>query len=284
VFLVPALEHDGATLVYDDAGGDLPPLVLIHGLSSSRLTWDGLLPRLKERFRVLRFDQRGHGESSHADGTYTLAHYVPDAIAFCEDVVCAPATVVGHSLGGVVATVLGRDRPDLVRGVFLEDPPLYRREDPAAPDTGVAAMFPAIRHLLRELRSRGAPLDDYVAMIGNAPAMNGKGQIRDVLGDQGVRAQALTWSRMDPEVFTPAIDRVALVGADPERALPVPAHVLRADPELGAAFTAEDERRFLATNPGASVGLMAGASHAIHDEQAQRFLAELLAFVDRVGG
>ena len=48
--------------------------------------------------------------------------------------------------------------------------------------------------------------------------------------------------------------------------------MLRADPSLGAAFTPEDEARFLATNPDATVELVGGASHVIHDEQPGRML------------
>jgi len=281
---VAELATDDGVIAYDDSGGDgMPPLVLVHGLSSSRETWTRLLPELTKRFRVLRFDQRGHGESSHVPGTYTLAHYMPDAISFCERIVGAPAVVAGHSLGGVVAAVLGRERPDLVRGVFLEDPPLYRADDEEPSDTGVSRMFPVMYRVLTDMRARNAPIGEYESMIGSAPAMNGTGTLRDAFGDEGVRAQARALAGLDPEVFTPAIDRTALAGAEPSRPILCPVAVLRADPALGAAFTDDDEKRFRETNPQSSVEVVAGASHAIHDEQPDRFLAELLRFVERIG-
>ena len=170
-----------ATLAYDDTGeSELPPIVLVHGLSSSRQTWSRLVPRLAGRFRVLRYDQRGHGESSH----------VPDAVAFCEQAVGQPAVVAGHSLGGVVAAVLGRERPDLVRGVFLEDPPLFRADEEEPSETGVSRMFPVLYQVLTGMRGRNAPFEEYETMIGSAPAMNGKGTLRDAFGDEGVRAHA----------------------------------------------------------------------------------------------
>src|SRR5437660_2409679 len=197
-----------ATLAYDDTGeSELPPIVLVHGLSSSRQTWARLVPRLAGRFRVLRYDQRGHGESSHVPDTYTLAHYVPDAVAFCEQAVGQPAVVAGHSLGGVVAAVLGRERPDLVRGVFLEDPPLFRADEEEPSETGVSRMFPVLYQVLTGMRGRNAPFEEYETMIGSAPAMNGKGTLRDAFGEEGVRAHARALAGLDPEVFTPAIRR-----------------------------------------------------------------------------
>jgi pimeloyl-ACP methyl ester carboxylesterase len=83
-------------------------------------------------------------------------------------------------------------------------------------------------------------------------------------------------------VFTPAIDGTALAGAQPDVPLPCPVAVLRADPALGAAFTADDEARFLATNPHAAVESVEGASHAIHDEQPDRVLAAIGSLLERV--
>jgi len=275
---------DEVTLAFDDTGGDLPPLVLIHGLSGSRATWGRMLPDLSARFRVYRFDQRGHGESSHVPDTYTLAHYVPDAVKFCERVVGQPAVVAGHSLGGVVAAVAGRERPDLVRGAFLEDPPLFRGADSQPGERGVSRMFPIMHRVLTDMRARNAPYEEYEAMIANAPAMNGAGTMRDAFGDEGARAHASALHGVDPEVFTAAIDGRSLAGADPDEPIACPVHVLRSDPDLGAAFTPEDEARFLETNPNTTVELVAGASHAIHDEQPHRFLDSLFAFAERLGG
>src|SRR5438132_7899805 len=96
--------HDDVKLAYDDSGeADLSPVVFLHGLSSARTTWARITARIAPRDRIVSIDLRGHGESSRAPGTYTLDNYGADAIAFCEEIVQAPALLVGHSLGGVVA-------------------------------------------------------------------------------------------------------------------------------------------------------------------------------------
>jgi pimeloyl-ACP methyl ester carboxylesterase len=281
---MPRFTRHGTSLAYDDsAEPDLQPLVLLHGLSSARTTWATIAERLTGRYRLLALDHRGHGESEHAAGTYTLDHYGPDTIAFCEEVVGAPVVLIGHSLGGVIAAYVGQERADLLRGVVLEDPPLYRGEAGDGAATGMAAFFPVLQQLFRDLQARGAPLDEYEAMLRATPALNGSGgTMTDVLGAEGTRAQAEAWAGLDPEVFTSAIAGTLLAGVPRDTPLGCPAHVLRADPTLGAAFTDDDARRFQAANPQASVVAVEGASHAVHDEQPDRVLAEVEAFLDRL--
>jgi pimeloyl-ACP methyl ester carboxylesterase len=271
-------EVNGVVLAYDEFGDPAgPPLLLLHGLSSARTTWVGLVPELSEGRRVVTLDHRGHGESSHAPGTYDLAHYGPDAVAFCEQVVGDQALVVGHSLGGVIAHYLGLERPDLVRGLVLEDPPMYFGEPSDEPPRGVAAFFPMLRQLLGDMRDRGAPLEEYEGIVRAAPALNGSGgTMADVLGEEGTRHQAEGWSRLDPEVFTPAIEGGALAGLDTDVPVKCPVRILRADPGLGAAFSPAHEARYVATNPHAVVEMVSGASHAIHDEQPGPMLTAIL--------
>jgi pimeloyl-ACP methyl ester carboxylesterase len=274
-------QRDGLSLAYDDTGAGLPPMVFLHGLSMSRASWDRFLPDLGDLFRVVRLDQRGHGESSHAPGTYVLDTYLADTVAFLEEIVRGPSILVGHSLGGVIAHGVAQTRPDLVDAVLLEDPPLYvvdrmnggvSREEASS----VAAMFPLMQNLCREMQGRAATPDEYEAMVAAVPALNGSGTMAEAIGRDAARAMAVAFSCLDPEIFTPAIDGSAISGAsDPSATLERPAVVLRADPALGAAFSEADEARFLVANPAARVVMVAGASHAIHDEQPERFLDEL---------
>jgi pimeloyl-ACP methyl ester carboxylesterase len=98
-------------LAYETSGSGAP-LLLIHGLTESRRMWDPLLPALASNHAVLAVDLPGHGESGPGDS------YAPDAMA---DEVAAVVravgldapTVVGHSLGGVVATVYAATHPAL---------------------------------------------------------------------------------------------------------------------------------------------------------------------------
>jgi pimeloyl-ACP methyl ester carboxylesterase len=270
-------EHGGISIAYDASGtprGDF--VVLVHGLGSNRATWDWVVPKLAGRLRTLAYDQRGHGGSTHAPGTYTLDHYVSDAIAFCENVAARPVVIVGHSLGGAVGVSVAQRRPELVRGLLIEDPPLYgtRVEN--------QGFFSLLHKVTREMQDRDAPVEDYESLMHVVPSPNGAGSFADVLGPDGTRARASGLANLDPDVFLPVLDGSALTGATPEVAVDCPLVVLRADPKLGSTFTAEHEARLLSVDPQAEVKMIEGASHFIHDEQPERFLFELDSLLDRL--
>ena len=85
---------------------DAVPILLLHGASGSRDTWDETKQQLIDRYCVWTLDFRGHGHSDYAPN-YNLAGYVSDAeIALAA--IGRPAIVVGHSLGACVAGVLSQ--------------------------------------------------------------------------------------------------------------------------------------------------------------------------------
>jgi pimeloyl-ACP methyl ester carboxylesterase len=105
------------------------PVVLLHGLGDNFTTWDRFTADLGRH--TVAFDLRGHGTSPRSD------EYTVDALA--EDVVAAldgvdVVDVVGHSMGGFVATLLATRIPQRVRRLVLEDAPVPPRDGPPLPD------------------------------------------------------------------------------------------------------------------------------------------------------
>lgn len=100
-----------------DIHGSGPLLVLVHGITEDRRTWDPLLPALAADHRVLRVDLRGHGASPKA-----ASYNVDELAADIEPLVDEPPLVVGHSLGGMVATAYAAQFP--TRGAIDVDQPL----------------------------------------------------------------------------------------------------------------------------------------------------------------
>ena len=104
----------GAVRTWYDEHGDGEPLVLMHGgLVDSRFFEPNLGP-LAERFHVYTPDRRGHGRTPDVEGPITYQLMADDTIAFLEQVVAAPAHLVGHSDGAVVAMLVAMQRPELV--------------------------------------------------------------------------------------------------------------------------------------------------------------------------
>jgi pimeloyl-ACP methyl ester carboxylesterase len=105
-----------------DSAGAGAPLVLLHGVGTSKTIWSRALPRLAERRRALAPDLPGFGASAPAGHGFDLAR-VADALADgLAPHVEAPFDLVGNSLGGAVAVVLALHRPELVHRLVLVAP------------------------------------------------------------------------------------------------------------------------------------------------------------------
>ena len=92
----------GHRIVYRTAG-DGPPLLLLHGITSSAATWKDVIPKLAETHTVIAPDLLGHGQSAKPVGDYSLGAYASGVRDLLGLLGIESATVVGHSLGGGVA-------------------------------------------------------------------------------------------------------------------------------------------------------------------------------------
>lgn len=120
----------GPTLRYSEWGRpDGAVVLLLHGLGSSSDTWRHIAPVLGERFRVIAFDARGHGQSEWTP-TYSFTAMRDDAAALLDELGILAAIVVGHSMGAVTAYYLAASQPERVRLLVLEDMP---PPDPSQP-------------------------------------------------------------------------------------------------------------------------------------------------------
>jgi 3-oxoadipate enol-lactonase len=100
---------------------DGPPLVLVNSLGSDLRLWDGIVPTLAERYRVFRFDKRGHGLSDTPPGHYRMSDLAGDLASLMDRLATGPAIVIGISIGGMIAQGLAVARPELVRALVLMD-------------------------------------------------------------------------------------------------------------------------------------------------------------------
>ena len=97
-----------------DLRGEGPRVVLVHGLAQDHSSWAPLQAALTDH-TTLAYDIRGHGSTTLGAGEGTIDQLGGDLISLLES--SGPATVVGFSLGGVVALWAASERPDLVEGV-----------------------------------------------------------------------------------------------------------------------------------------------------------------------
>lgn len=105
-----------------DTGGDLPALVLVHGLANSIEIWDRVAPRLEQRFRVISFDLPGFGAASRPDAAYDAAFFADQLRALLDTIGLARAHLVGSSLGASVIVRLADRSLDRIDRMVLAAP------------------------------------------------------------------------------------------------------------------------------------------------------------------
>jgi 3-oxoadipate enol-lactonase len=98
---------------------DGPVVVLSNSLGSTQAMWDLNVPALEERYRVVRYDTRGHGDSPRSAGPYSIDDLVDDLVALLDRLGVARAHVVGLSLGGMTAMRLAIREPERVDRLVL---------------------------------------------------------------------------------------------------------------------------------------------------------------------
>jgi 3-oxoadipate enol-lactonase len=129
----------GGSVWADDTGGPGAPVVLLHpGIGDSRV-WDLIVPRLAARYRVIRYDARGHGMSPPATAPYTL---LDDLITVLDHLEVARATLVGCSQGGATSIDLILAQPERVSALVLVSPGVSGYPMPANPE--LDAQFEAL--------------------------------------------------------------------------------------------------------------------------------------------
>lgn len=116
------VDAGGIRLAYRLAGpASAPPLVLLHGLGEESSYWDEVAAALAQSWRVYGVDLRGHG-SSDWPGTYSIQLMADDMVRFLDALGLPSVTLVGHSMGAVVAYVLASQHPARITRLVLEDP------------------------------------------------------------------------------------------------------------------------------------------------------------------
>ncbi len=167
----------GQEVAYVEIPGSGPLLLLVHGVGSSRRTWEPVLRLLEQRgAHVIALDLPGHGESAKGRRDYSLGALASTVRDLMDHLGERRAVLVGHSLGGGVSLQFAYQYPERIEGLVLvasgglgrEASPLLR----AASLPGAELVIPLIAHpravaavtyanrLLRHVRGGVAPLSD----------------------------------------------------------------------------------------------------------------------------
>ena len=106
---------------YLDWHGDGPPILALHGLASSSHWYDIVAPLLRDRYRIVAPDQRGHGQTTQATDGYGWHSVASDAVGLLDLLGIEKAIVFGHSWGGNVAVATAAHYPERVAALVMID-------------------------------------------------------------------------------------------------------------------------------------------------------------------
>lgn len=96
-----------------------PIVMMSHAMGTSHRLWDNQVPDLADRFRVLRYDWRGHGDTDAPEGAYTLDQFVADAVGLMDALALEKVHWVGISTGGMIGQGLGIEHPERIASLAL---------------------------------------------------------------------------------------------------------------------------------------------------------------------
>jgi pimeloyl-ACP methyl ester carboxylesterase len=128
---MPFLDRDGVKVFYEQHGQG-PAVLLTHGFSATSQMWGEQVKTFQDRYRIITWDMRGHGQSDYPEdqAAYAEAHTVSDMAAVLDACGVERAVIAGLSLGGYSSLAFHLRYPERVRGLMLCDTgPGFRKDE-----------------------------------------------------------------------------------------------------------------------------------------------------------
>ena len=258
------VEQGGYRMAYRQWGdtSSTSALVLVHGITSSSLSWIRVAPRLGRHARTIVVDLKGHGDSDRPASGYRLTDQADEIAGLIRVLALSDVKLMGHSWGGGISLELGA-RPDLpISRIVLEDPAISVGGGDAALRRQVVNNY---------IESVGLTPEAAEARVrGSAPASWTE---EDIVGkiDASVKGSPLGVQA----VFT---ENGAWDAVEQLRLLHVPTLLVRAEIANGG-IVGEHVLAVAAQNPLIQVVTIPGADHNIHRGQFDAFMATIEPFL-----
>jgi len=247
--------------------GDGPVVTMSHSLACNLSMWDPQASALRGRYRVLRYDTRGHGRTSAPAGAYSLEQLAEDLHGLLTGLGIAETHFVGLSMGGMIGQVFTLKHPAMVRSLVLCDTTsrypaeawsTWEQRIRTVEAQGMESMVePTLQRWFTEPFRQRRPevIDPVRAMIRNTPAQG-------FIGCCHAIPKINVTDRLK-EVRCPAL---VIVGEE--------------DPGTPVAMA----REIHAALPSAELAILRSAAHLSNLEQPEEFNRVLLGFLDKATG
>ena len=246
-----------------------PSVVLLHGLTDNGLCWTRLADALCDRYDVIMPDTRGHGFSDKPEEGYGIIERAADVAGLIDALGLDRPVLMGHSLGGQAATAVAGLYPELVRGIILEDPAWFERQESLEEMHAKAEEWGAgLRH------SQGL---ERAALIAECQQNN------PTWAQEEIEPWADAHSQMSPQALVKIL--TTFTGDSWRgflRQAQCPILLITAEPQRGSIITPEMVAEAARLWKDGREAHIPDAGHCIHREQFAPVLAAVEAFLREV--
>ncbi len=265
-------------------GPEGAPIVLLHCYACSLRWWDDVVPLLNRNHRIIRFDLAGFGGSEKPGSGYSISDQARDVAEALNRLGVEGAVVVGHSMGGLVATALAQNSSELVDRVAVISTPNSVADDASLPFAAKLAYAPVLGQAIWRLAPNSLVKHEYASAF--APDFDYESAFKDpnelISDHDAMTYRSYRDSATESKDFT---DEQTVAGRITTAAVPFMA-ILGNEDQIVDVDSVEAAYRQV---PGAEVHVLDGVGHSAELE-APKQTAKLIedfakgAVLVRVGG
>jgi N-formylmaleamate deformylase len=263
---------------YYRTGGGKPVVVLNHGAGDDGLCFTRVAKQLEADYDLVLPDARGHGRSSSGRGDYSTSAHVEDLAGLIQTLQLGRVALGGHSMGADTAMSLAATHPELVRGVFLEDPPIILPGEKfnLPPEQGGQSI---------QGDEIGKMMARSMRLIKLLPAFIGERMARrtsPTYPDDEIKPWVASKKRLSFD-FLNALASTEMLPADPlemMRKIIVPVVLVIGDREKMSIVSQETAAEVARQNNLVKVVHLAGASHDIRRTRFNGYMGALKEFLE----
>ena len=272
------LATSGLTIhTYDTGEGAAPALLLVHGLGDEADTWRYLIRPLSTQSRVIALDLPGFGRSDKPDRAYTVPFFQDTLLELLDTLSIQRATLIGHSLGALIAHTVALDYPERVERLILIGGSLVAGAQKLEMST-VLFLMPMLgewqyNNLRKDPAAAYRTLDAYYSRLDRLPEAD-----RTFLFQ---RVNERVWSDGQRRAFLSTLRNLVRWLPGQQRALPsrlasfaVPTLVIWG--EADRIQTVDNGRALLKMQPSARLVVVPGAGHNVQQENPQAVLEAIV--------
>lgn len=273
---MPEVTLNGARIYYEDHGGGFP-LVLSHGLGGDSSMWMSQVPVFKDRYRLVIWDCRGHGQSEITQDGYSIGQFVEDKYALMKHLGIEKAHIGGLSMGGWISWLFALTHPEAVASLVLSDS--------AGILQGISEEDLANKRLLfeagaaiAEKEGRAPLVDETVRLMFAEEFVNGGSEMLELVKkriseDRGI-GYARTIKRIFPNYWeTPKGDVLERLGS-----ISAPALVIVG--ELDLLTPVATQQALHQAIPGSRLEIIPGSGHVPPIEKPEKWNKLVLEFLN----